>query len=484
METIIPETLSQILKQIGEIEGSNAYLVGGSVRDLLLKRQTTDIDIVVIGDAIEIAEQVKTLWKGKIQTHHQFGTATVTTTDTTYPKIDFVTARCETYKLPATLPNVEPGTLDDDLMRRDFSINALAMCLDPERFGSVIDKTGGIADLKNGTVRVLHSRSYIDDPTRIFRAFRYAGRYSFRINGTDSDLMREAIPLISELSGERIRNELDRILLEENTTEIIRLLSDFGILEAIYKDWRITPEHINDLKTAEDAIKWSSIHLKDVTLLKKNVRWTAFFGIDESGGLSTYHIEALCYRLVLDHQLHRIAGPLKETVCEEESVTVLKGVFEKAGYSLADNTTFDFINGKWCIVDSDNKSTYTYDEGVIFKVQTPLATYSGLKNTLRKIVEDTNDSEIYQLLRQYPLETLVLGYVDANISEFHRESISLFLIKQRDIKPIITGDDLIQWGEKPGEQFGEILRFLFAAQLDGRLFSKQDGFNIFQQYKQ
>ena len=478
----IPDSLLKTLQEIGEIGGTDAYLVGGSVRDLILKRETTDIDIVVEGDAISVAEKVKTYWHGEIQVHHQFGTATVTSANPTYPKIDFVTARCETYQQPATLPKVEKGTLTVDLLRRDFSINALAMRINSDDFGDVIDITGGIEDLKTGTIRVLHDDSYLDDPTRIFRAFRYAGRYSFRISETDSALIREALPLISDLSGERIRNELDRILLEDNATEIVRMLSDFGIFKVIFKDWRISPDLVNGLKTAEDAIKWSSIHLKDDTLLKKNIRWMAFFGLDESGCLPTYHIEVLCYRLVLDHQLHRIAGHQKDTVCEEESVTVLRDMFEKVGHGLANNTTFDFINGKWCLVDSDNKSTYIYDEGDIYKIQTPLATYYGLKNVLRKIVEDTRDSEKYHLLREFPLEPLALGITDGNLSELHRECIDNFLLRQRSVKPIITGDDLIQWGEEPGENFQKILRHLFAAQLDGSIFCKQDAFTIFQEY--
>lgn len=471
-----------MLREIGEIGGVNAHLVGGTVRDLILERCTSDIDIVVEGDAISVAERVKTHWHGEIQIHHQFGTATVTTGNPTYPKIDFVTARRETYQQPATLPKVEKGTLTDDLLRRDFSINALAMCINSGEIGRVIDVTGGFEDLKTGKIRSLHSDSYIDDPTRIFRAFRYAGRYNFGISETDSDLIKEALPLISELSGERIRNELDRILLEEKSPEIVRLLSEFGIFEVIFKDWRISPRDINALKTAEDAIEWSSIHLKDETLLKNNIRWMALFGLDDSDSLQTYHIEALCYRLVLDHQLHRIAGNLQKVVCAEVSITVLKDVFEQVGFGLADHTTFDFINGKWFLVDSDNKKTYIYDEGEIFRVQTPLSTYSGLKNVLRKIVEDALESDIYYHLQEFPLETLMLGFTDRNLSEFHRDCIGLFLMKQRDMRPIITGDDLIQWGETPSKDFQKLLRYLFAAQLDGRFSSKEDGFRVFQQY--
>ena len=213
----IPEPILNLLQEIGEVGGKGTYLVGGFVRDLLLKRPSLDIDIVVETDAIQVAKTMQHQWNGTLHVHPQFGTATVTPANSNLPKIDFVTARCETYKTAGALPIVARGTLTDDLYRRDFSINALAMRLDPNAFGTIVDKTGGLEDLESGIIRVLHPRSFTDDPTRIFRAYRYAGRYGFRIANTDTPLIQEALAVLAQLSGERIRNEIDRILLEERT---------------------------------------------------------------------------------------------------------------------------------------------------------------------------------------------------------------------------------------------------------------------------
>ena len=198
MRPDIPEPILNLLHEIGEVGGTGSYLVGGFVRDLLLKRPNLDIDIVVEGDATQVAKAMCERWNGTLEVHSQFGTATVTPEDTALPKVDFVTARRETYQGSGTLPIVQSGTITDDLHRRDFSINALAMCLGTNAFGTIVDKTGGLEDLEAGIVRVLHNRSFMDDPTRIFRASRYAGRYGFRIAETDEALIQEALPLLAQ----------------------------------------------------------------------------------------------------------------------------------------------------------------------------------------------------------------------------------------------------------------------------------------------
>ena len=147
----IPEPILNLLHEIGEVAGKNGYLVGGFVRDLLLKRQSLDIDIVVEGDAIRVAKAMCDRWNGTLEVHSQFGTATVTHGNIGLPKVDFVTARSETYQDAGTLPIVQHGTLIDDLRRRDFSINALAMRLDPNAFGTIVDKTGDWQILKRAS---------------------------------------------------------------------------------------------------------------------------------------------------------------------------------------------------------------------------------------------------------------------------------------------------------------------------------------------
>ncbi|MDE0088652.1 MAG: CCA tRNA nucleotidyltransferase [Candidatus Poribacteria bacterium] len=479
----IPESLLGILHEIGEVGEEHAYLVGGSVRDILLKRPTIDIDIVVEGDALQVAKEMQSRWNGTLQEHQQFGTATVTPANPSQPKVDFVTARCETYQNPGTLPKVERGTIAEDLQRRDFSINALAMRLDSTNFGAVIDKTNGLDDLKTGTIRILHNKSFIDDPTRIFRACRYAGRYNFRIADADMLLIKEAIPLLAQLSGERIRNEIDRVLLEDNAPQIVQELAQFGVYEAIFPGWEILPAFLCDFQTAQQAISWASEHITDEDFEPNILRWIALFGMSNSQEEQIYQIEALCFRLVLEHQLRHIGHDtqvLKQEIAHKKTV---RPVFEKLGLALSKSASVEYYNGKWCIVDAENRLTYVYNNRKIFKVQTPLTAYRQLLPILDSLTETTSPSKIYQRLKPFPLEALVLAYSDINLSQVHRKNVGDYLCTLRKIQPFITGDDLIQWGEKPGKTFKIKLWDLFAAQLDGKIKSKSDAFFQFSELK-
>lgn len=479
MEMHIPDSLSESLREIGGIGGEHVYLVGGSVRDMLLKRPIIDIDIVVEGDAIIVAKQLQKRWKGKLQIHPQFGTATVTPENPDKPKIDFVTARSETYQKPATLPKVEPGTITDDLLRRDFSINALAMSLDANTYGNVIDISGGLDDLKSGTVRVLHNRSYTDDPTRIFRACRYAGRFNFQITDSDGLLIQEAIFLISQLSGERIRNEIERVFVEDNISEIVQLLNHFGVFKAISKSWNVPSTFSCDFQTAQKAIAWASEHIDDKEIRANLILWMSFFGLENGNGLPLHVIEVLCYKLVLKHQLRRISKIKNELSDEEE----IRCGFKKKGILLSKDTSFEYNNGKWCIVDYDNENTYVYADGQIYQVQTPITAYRKLHILFESITEDTEPSAIYQLLNPVPLEVLVLAFCNAKIAEMQRIKIGDYLLNLRPIKPIINGDDLIEWGEKPSKNFERLLNEIFHDQLDGKIITKSDGYYRYQQLK-
>ncbi len=469
----IPEPILDLLHEIGEVGGKGTYLVGGFVRDLLLKRPSLDIDIVVEGDAIRIANAMCERWNGRLDAHPQFGTATVTPADVNLPKVDFVTARRETYQGAGTLPTVARGTITEDLRRRDFSINALAMRLDISTFGEIVDKTGGLEDLKTRTIRVLHKHSFTDDPTRIFRAFRYAGRYGFCIPETDTTLMREALPVLVQLSGERIRNEIDRILIEKNAPEIVAHLTRLGVWKTIFQGWNISTTFACDFKKAEQAITWTSTHLTDEELQPELVRWMAFFGTDTP----IYQIEALSLRLVLEHQLQRLisrAQALKRQVSLEK---VTQDAFAKLGISLSDDASVDQQSGKWCIVDPKNMATYVCGDGNLYRIETPLTAYKQLEQTLATLQETAKPSEIYQLLKPYPIEALALGYVDATLSKWKREKIIDYLFVLRKIEPFITGKDLIAFGEKPSKTFEIRLWKLFAAQLDGEITKKEEAYS-------
>ena len=479
MELIVPDSLSDSLREIGEIGGTHVYLVGGSVRDLLLKRTNLDIDIVVEGDAISVAKQWQERWNGTLQTHPQFGTATVTPENPAKPKVDFVSARSETYQKPATLPKVERGTITEDLLRRDFTINALAMCLDGDAYGTIIDKSGGIDDINTGTIRVLHNKSYIDDPTRIFRACRYSGRYNFHISDSDKKLIHKAIPLVSQLSGERIRNEIENVLTEEHAPRIIDILDEFEVFEDIFFGWERPSTFHYDFQTAQLAFSWSSEHITDTSLDTNLILWLALFGLGNENSLPIHVIEALSFKLVLRHQLRRISNLRMELSDEIE----IRCGFEKIGITFSKDTDFKFQSGKWCIVDNENEKTYVYGDSHFYQVQTPNTALRRLYHAIESLDTKVEPSAIYQHLKPFPLEAIVLAFCNKNISETQRTKIGDYLLNLRPKKPIINGDDLIEWGEEPSKNFERLLKVIFHDQLDGKIKSKSDGYTRYQQLK-
>ena len=468
----IPEPILDLLHEIGEVGGKGTYLVGGFVRDLLLKRPSLDIDIVVEGDALRVANAMCERWNGALETHPQFGTATVTPADVSLPKVDFVTARRETYQEAGTLPTVARGTITDDLRRRDFSINALAMHLDTSTFGNIVNKTGGLEDLTAEVVRVLHKESFIDDPTRIFRAARYAGRYGFRIPETDTTLIQKALPVLAKLSGERIRNEISRLLLEQNAPEIIELLTRLNVWKTISEGWNISTTFVCDFKKAKQAIAWASAHLEGEEFQTELVRWMAFLGTE----IPIYQIEVLSFRLVLEHQLQRLISRAQAAKRQVSLEKVTHAAFTKLGVPLAENASIEYQKGKWCVVDTDNTATYVCGDGNLYRVQTPLTAYRELEQALATLKETTKPNEIYQLLKPYPLEALALGSVDTTLPKWKREKINNYVFVLRKMEPFITGKDLIAVGEKPNKTFETRLWTLFAAQLDGEITEKQEAY--------
>ncbi len=211
---------------------AGAYLVGGLVRDALLGRtdRTTDLDLVIAGaDASamdSIAAQI-----GEVTSRSEFMTLKVRRGSLS---IDLVRARSETYERPGALPEVRAGNLEHDLARRDFTINAMAVALDTARWGDLTDPHGGRTDLERGLVRTLHDRSFEDDPTRIFRAVRYAGRLGFDLAAETRTTLESGLEHIAALSGDRIRHELEHIFAESRALAILGLAREGGILEEVH----------------------------------------------------------------------------------------------------------------------------------------------------------------------------------------------------------------------------------------------------------
>ncbi len=216
----------------------HAYLVGGYVRDTTLGIEHRDIDIVVEGDATMVAKQLNSKLKGNLDIHKKFGTASITTKQM---RIDLASARVEKYASPAKLPHVYPSTINEDLNRRDFTINAMAMSISNENFGEIFDPFNGMEDIKKGVIRVLHKESFNDDPTRIFRALRYKNRFGFKIGKRTKALMTEAINkrMIQRLTDQRILNEIRLIFEETNYQDIIKDISSSKSLKIGKKDMEL-----------------------------------------------------------------------------------------------------------------------------------------------------------------------------------------------------------------------------------------------------
>jgi tRNA nucleotidyltransferase (CCA-adding enzyme) len=213
--------------------GLPAYLVGGFVRDALLKKPINDFDIVIEGDATRLGRALVKRFGGRVTVHAPFKTATWFMRDSPDDFIDLISARSEVYAQPAALPTVRMGTLDDDLHRRDFTVNAMAVPLDGEEVGELIDPLGGREDLQSGLLRILHPNSFIDDPTRLFRLIRYMVRYGFKVDSETEAHIPSALHYVDKLSPERLRHELDLILEEEDPVLILEKLWGYGIIQQV-----------------------------------------------------------------------------------------------------------------------------------------------------------------------------------------------------------------------------------------------------------
>ena len=234
IEEQIPAAVVSFVRKAGELaqkEQQRLYLVGGVVRDILLERVNLDLDLVIEGDAIAFAKKLARANRAVLTTHPRFGTATLQWRNRS---IDVVTARTESYPTPGALPKVKPGPIQDNLTRRDFTINAMAIELNPRHFGELLDPHGGRNDLKAGLVRVLHEKSFIDDATRIWRALRYEQRLDFRIESDTLKLLKRNIAKLATISGTRVRHELEHILEEEYPEKALQRADELGVLRKLH----------------------------------------------------------------------------------------------------------------------------------------------------------------------------------------------------------------------------------------------------------
>jgi tRNA nucleotidyltransferase (CCA-adding enzyme) len=226
------------------------------VRDLILKEENFDIDLVVEGNGIGYSEKLAKLFKGKVKSHKKFQTAVVSLPGNL--KIDIASSRMEYYDRPAALPTVERGMLRQDLYRRDFTINTLAVKINTNEYGTLFDYFGGRKDLRESKMRVIHGLSFIEDPTRAYRAVRFANRLGFDIAKETKNLIRAAVKkgIFERLTGRRILKELTLIFEDEHPVKTVKMLESFGLLEYIHPQIKLTKAKLTLLYRVEEVLSW------------------------------------------------------------------------------------------------------------------------------------------------------------------------------------------------------------------------------------
>jgi tRNA nucleotidyltransferase (CCA-adding enzyme) len=293
----LPLQAIRTLKEMGELAESlhfKAYAVGGFVRDLLLRHPNLDIDVVIEGDGIEFARAFSEEHGVRVRPHKKFNTAVLIFPDGR--RVDIATARFEYYQYPAALPTVEFGSLKMDLYRRDFTINTLAIALNPNSFGYLIDFFGGQRDLKEKVIRVLHNLSFVEDPTRILRAIRFEQRFGFRIGKQAVALIRTAVRmgLIQKLGGRRMFHEIQLILMEDDPSPALKRMAEFDVLAVVSPKMRFDQRMEELFQRLKELISWYQLSFLDEPLERW---WVYVLGL--FSGLGREELEEIWARLQL-----------------------------------------------------------------------------------------------------------------------------------------------------------------------------------------
>jgi len=259
MKEQLPSNIFNILERIGQVAGEagcQVYLVGGMVRDLFLRVPNFDVDLVVEGDGPTLAHLLAEALSARVRVHQRFKTAVLVMADGF--KIDVATARAEYYEFPAALPQVQRSSIKEDLYRRDFTINTLAIALNPEHFGELIDFFGGRRDIEEGVIRILYNLSFVEDPTRIIRAIRFEQRYRFAMDADTLRFARDAIErrMLGQLSYGRILNELILILNERDPMPALTRMQEIGVWDYIFPEIDLKKLNWNDMRRIRMLLGW------------------------------------------------------------------------------------------------------------------------------------------------------------------------------------------------------------------------------------
>jgi tRNA nucleotidyltransferase (CCA-adding enzyme) len=386
------------------------YFVGGLVRDLLLDTPIVDVDMVIEGDGIALANRLSKELGGRVIAHKRFGTAKWLLTkriwrqmagkaaseDALPPSVDFASARTEFYIYPTALPKVERSSIKQDLHRRDFTINTLAIRLDPEHWGELLDFYGGESDLREGVIRVLHSLSFVDDPTRMLRAARLESRLGFCLDPRSEELIADGLPLLKRISSDRIRHELEQIFDEPEPERVLSRLEELGVLAQIQPGLRCD--------------KW--LQGRYVTL--RQVLAPEAWGLKPEDD-AFLHLAMLVYRL--DEE--RLEAFLKRLKIKRDDADDLRLLLE-------------------------------------------------LRADLPQVGRARRPSAVYRLLQPFPARVLAAAWVAAG-SGRQQGQLLHYQTEWRLVEPEITGDDLKGMGLRPSPLFGQLLEVLRDARLDGKV---------------
>ena len=416
MRDRLPKDVLGILEKAGALGRSRqtpVYVVGGFVRDLLLKTPNHDIDLVVEGDGIGFARAFAGVLGGRVRVHKKFLTSVVIFpgADGREERVDVATARLEYYESPAALPTVEHSSIKMDLYRRDFTINALAIRLDCEPMGEIVDFFGGQKDIRDRVIRVLHTLSFVEDPTRCLRAVRFEQRYHFRIGPATEKLIKNdvSLKLLDKLSPSRLFNEFEHICAEETAILCIRRLHELGILQAIHPQLSINPDRKEMLIRTAKVMAWYRLLYIDEEMRP----WLVYFLV-------------LCSSLTY-------AGTLE--------------VFRRLGIPPALKNE---------VLGCREKAR-------------------SLRSSLKRLTATPGFrvSALCAMLRPLPVEFVLYLMADMEVPETRR-ALSRYITVWRTEKPDVDGSDLKKLGLAPGPAYGVILQRLLEAKLDGTAASPEE----------
>jgi tRNA nucleotidyltransferase (CCA-adding enzyme) len=413
MKERFPERIHNLLIEFGKVGdalGFSVYAVGGFVRDLLLKVENFDVDIVVEGDGIRLAEEFERMFPCRIRTHKKFGTAIILFPDGL--KVDVATARWEFYDSPAALPTVEKASIKTDLYRRDFTINTLVIQLNPRVFGELIDFFGGVKDIKEKVIRVLHNLSFVEDPTRVFRAIRFEQRFGFQIGKHTQNLMKNAVKVgfLERLSGGRVLSELILVLQEGDPLPALKRMRDFNLFHFLHPSLKFDEQAEVLFEQIHHVISWFDL----LFLEQQYERWLIYFyGLIDL--LKEEEKETLCQRLAMNTKL-------KKKVMERKLQ--------------ADQALLQIFS--WINADRKPKRSEIYD-----------------------ILDHLSiESKLFMMAKTTQVAT--------------RRYISLYFTQLKDTKPLLKGRDLIKMGMKSGPSIKKALVDLLKARLDEQVITRQD----------